>query len=408
MSNRAWGVAVVVAAMVLGAPVLAAGPSDRDCLGCHSGGALDKPSLDVDTSVLKASVHGEAGVSCVDCHADLAGVSDFPHGAVKPPACGTCHSGEEEAVGKSAHVQKEEHSPRCWSCHGGHDVLKTANKDSRVNPLNQPRTCLKCHADAAIARDHGLPVRENADAFARSVHYQQMLGGNPAAPACTTCHGAHDNVSHRDPNSPIARKNVPATCGMCHSEIAAHFKESVHGTMLAQANPDVPTCTGCHVEHAIVGPKDPGSPVAPLHISKTCSHCHENEALAKHYGLASSRLATFLGSYHGAASELGKTTVANCASCHGSHDIRPSSDPKSSIHVSNLTRTCGRCHPQAGLNFSTGKIHVGDQPGDNFWAWAIKRLYVSMITAVIGGFVLLIAVDLWGHYRVRRASRSRA
>ena len=395
-------------ALAGGASWAARGGGDAACLECHSGGNLGKPELDVDTKALGASVHGAQGLSCTDCHADLAGARDFPHGKTSPPACGGCHDAERSAVERSAHRQNDAASPRCWSCHGGHDVLKAGAKASRIAPLNQPGTFLGCHADPKLAAEHRLPVRESAEAFKSGIHYQQLLSGNGAAPACTTCHGAHDNVSHRDSKSPIARGNVATTCGMCHSEISDQFKGSVHGVELAKGNADVPTCTGCHSEHAIRGPKDPASPVYATHVAKTCSHCHENQRLSSRYGIAAERLRTFTGSYHGAASRFGDATVANCASCHGAHDIRPSADPKSSIHSSNLTRTCGKCHPQAGLNFASGKIHVRDLPEDNYWAWMVKRLYLSMIWSVIGGFVVLILVDLWGRARTRLSARGRS
>jgi hypothetical protein len=408
--DRPIGIAVLLCALVASAAgAQAAGAAgDAACLECHSGGNLGKPELDVDAKLLAASVHGEAGISCTDCHADLAATTEFPHEKTAPAACASCHDAEAKAVERSAHRQDEADSPRCWSCHGGHEVRKAGAKDSRTAPLNQDRTCLECHADPKVAGRHGLPVREKAEEFERSVHYRRLAEGNSAAPSCTTCHGAHDNVSHVEPNSPIARANVPGTCGMCHSDIADEFRRSVHGTALAQKNPDVPTCTGCHAEHAIQGPEDPGSPVHATHIARTCSHCHENEEIAREYGIEADRLATFAGSYHGAASRFGDAKVANCASCHGSHGIRPSKDPESSIHPSNLTRTCGACHRQAGLNFATGRIHVRDLPGDNYWAWLVKRAYVSLIWSVIGGFVLLILVDLWWWARNRRSARSDA
>ncbi len=408
--HRAWGIGLllaVAAALPAGARTATQG-GDAACLECHSGGNLGKPELDVDAKALESSVHGSLGLACTDCHADLAGAKDFPHGKTAPPACATCHEKEAQAVERSAHQQTEADSPRCWSCHGGHGVLKAGDKGSSVAPLNQPTTCLKCHADPKLAARHGLPVRETAEAFQKSVHYQQLLTGNGAAPTCTTCHGAHDNVSHKDADSPIARPNVAKTCGMCHTEIAEKFDGSIHGAALAKGNPDVPTCTGCHSEHAIRGPADPSSPVYATHIAMTCSHCHENERLASQYRIGAVRLRTYLGSYHGAASRFGDVTVANCASCHGAHDILPSSDPKSSISSANLARTCGRCHPQAGRNFASGKIHVRDLPEDNYWAWLVKRAYLSLIWSVIGGFLLLIVVDLWGRFRDSREVGGRA
>ncbi len=408
--GRAGIVVGLVAAIALlaGGAFVTRAADDDACLGCHSGGNAGRPELDVDAKSLRASVHGDAGLRCVDCHADLASVTDFPHGKPGPPACGTCHETEREAVEKSAHRQEDPDSPRCWSCHGGHDVLAPANAKSKIAPLQQPATCLKCHANPKVASAHGLPVREPVEAFEKSTHYQQLLSGNAAAPTCTTCHGAHDNVSHKDPNSPITRSNVAKTCGRCHGEIEEKFEKGIHGSALAKGNPDVPTCTGCHTEHAIRGPEEPSSPVYATHVATTCSHCHGNERLTSRYGLDAVRMKTYLGSYHGAANRFGDVTVANCASCHGAHDILPSSDPASSINPANLAHTCGKCHPQAGSNFATGRVHVQVLRGENYWAWLVRRMYLSMIWTVIGGFVVLILVDLWGRYRESHATRSGA
>ena len=45
---------------------------------------------------------------------------------------------------------------------------------------------------------------------------------------------------------------------------------------------------------------------------------------------------SYLASYHGMASKVGSNTVANCASCHGVHNILPSSDPRSTINSRQL------------------------------------------------------------------------
>ncbi len=54
--------------------------------------------------------------------------------------------------------------------------------------------------------------------------------------------------------------------------------------------------------------------------------------LSEKYGITSDRFETFSDSYHGLAIEGGSVAVANCASCHGSHNIKPSSDSTSTIY----------------------------------------------------------------------------
>ena len=70
------------------------------------------------------------------------------------------------------------------------------------------------------------------------------------------------------------------------------------------------------------------------------------------------RSKTFSQSYHGLALSGGSASVANCGSCHGVHNIKPSSDPTSMVNKNNLVKTCGKCHPGANETFTQGNIHV--------------------------------------------------
>jgi cytochrome b subunit of formate dehydrogenase len=98
-----------------------------------------------------------------------------------------------------------------------------------------------------------------------------------------------------------------------------------------------------------------------------------------------------MASYHGLASKMGSSVVANCASCHGVHNILPSADPKSMVNHANLTTTCGKCHPGASEKFIQGKIHVDAPLSADIGSVAVRwtrRFYLGMILAVIGGMLL--------------------
>lgn len=91
------------------------------------------------------------------------------------------------------------------------------------------------------------------------------------------------------------------------------------------------------------------------------------------------------------ASKVGSSTVANCASCHGVHDILPSSDPRSKINPANLAATCGKCHPGANQEFVRAKVHFDGTQRADFGSKVlalIRKFYIWMIVAVIGGMVL--------------------
>jgi hypothetical protein len=60
------------------------------------------------------------------------------------------------------------------------------------------------------------------------------------------------------------------------------------------------------------------------------------------------QVAEYAISVHGRRSvELGDTSVATCISCHPAHSIKPPSDPLSSVHPLNVSKTCGACHANA-------------------------------------------------------------
>jgi predicted CXXCH cytochrome family protein len=362
----------------------------------------------VDAEGLRASIHGRAGLSCVDCHKDLTGIKDFPHESpLKAVDCSLCHDQAAREFGPSVHALAGEASGgrlvvSCRDCHGTHDIKAGDDFDSPVFPLNLPATCEKCHLekiDTARGPDFIRQYRE-------SVHFKALeKSGLTMSANCGTCHGAHDTRKVSDPLSPVSRKNIIQTCGLCHVGIRHDYLEGVHGKDNVKGIKDVPVCTDCHSEHDILSPQDLRSKVYATKIAELCVRCHDNLALSRQYGFLSSRMKTYSETFHGTASKFGETRVANCASCHGFHDIRPSSDPQSSINPANLPQTCGKCHPGASRRFAEGQIHV--IPGEITAAkykssHIIKNVYIVVIAAIISIMVIFIAADL-----VRRLIRTR-
>lgn len=90
----------------------------------------------------------------------------------------------------------------------------------------------------------------------------------------------------------------------------------------------------------------------------------------------------------------GSQTVANCASCHGVHNIFRSSDPRSTVNPANLATTCGNCHSGAGKSFAIGAVHVqiSQGPAHPVVEW-IRRAYVVLIPATLGFMILHNLID---------------
>jgi len=381
-------------------------PPDDDCLVCHGDPGLKSSQglpLFVDGAKSSASVHGEAGISCVDCHADLAGVSDFPHAEkLRPVTCASCHEAAAAAVGQSAHGRPHAGSMPfavfCKDCHGTHEILSHDDASSRTFALNIPDTCITFH----LKRVQAQRGPEFVGQYLESVHFRALSkAGLSFAATCVSCHGGHDVRPVDDPGAKVARPAIIKTCGACHAGIERDYLEGVHGKAYVKGIGDVPVCTDCHNEHDIRSPSDLGSVVYATKVAAVCARCHDDERLARQYGLLTSRLKTFASSYHGMASKSGETRVANCSSCHGHHDIRPSTDPRSSIAAVNIATTCGTCHPGAGENFSKGRIHVVSERTENRWAYTVKVVYLVVIGGLISVFLAFIAADLYRRLRGR-------
>lgn len=374
-------------------------PANDECMACHGDSTLSKEvngkplSLYVNPDAFQKSIHGSM-FACVDCHTD---VHSAPH--ENPPAkvnCATCHADEQAAYDRSFHAKAlkagDGHAATCTDCHGSpHELLPASDPKSRVNHANIPATCATCHNQKFAMEAGGLSTQPYAS-YAESVHGRAVASGSDKAAVCTDCHGAHDILAAADPKSSIFKFNVPLTCAKCHSDVEKEYAQSIHGAAIARGNSMAPVCTDCHGIHTIKSHVDPNSPVAAQNVARmTCARCHEGVRLSQEFGVAPGRVKTYLESYHGLASERGSNIVANCASCHGVHNILPSSDPRSTIHRANLVKTCGQCHPGVTEKFVLAKVHI-DAPlsadtGSLAVRW-IRKFYLVMILVVIGGMLL--------------------
>lgn len=370
-----------------------------ECLSCHGSdaGAVDQ-KLVIDGDRWTETVHGAADVDCTSCHA---GHDDFPHEKSDPTsACGDCHADAVAALAGSAHRHVDGSGParpECGSCHGPVHALREAEDvASPVNPKRVAETCAACHADPSRVSADGIKRIQPIAAYAASVHARSLAAGAAAA-TCSSCHGSHDILPADDPRSRVNRRNVPVTCGQCHDEIARTFASSVHGQAAARGVREAPVCTDCHGEHRILGPADEGSPVLASNVPKmACGRCHGDLRLTEKFGMKSTAVSAFADSFHGLAGKAGNLRVANCASCHGVHDILPSSDPRSHVNPANLAATCGACHPGAGRRFAIGAVHVvpEDRTSAHPAVYWVRVAYLVLIWIVIGGMVLHNGLDL--------------
>lgn len=216
--------------------------------------------------------------------------------------------------------------------------------------------CLSCHGTPGLEKvreGKTVSLHVNAESFSRFVH---------APLGCTSCHSDISQIPHA---SELRRPQ----CATCHADATKVYSESVHGKAFARGDRDAATCSDCHGSHNILPAKNPDSQVYPLNLPRTCGSCHGDPELAKRHRIPVARAyQLYMDSIHGRAlTKSGLLVAAQCASCHGSHGILPASHPRSTVHKTNVPDTCGQCHAGV-LKIFSGSIHGREAKAGNLTA----------------------------------------
>lgn len=320
-------------------------PNDQ-CLFCHgeANKILDvgdsQVLLTIDEAAFDQSVHGQEQVSCNTCHADIA---TFPHP----------------------------------------DYAKTGLREFNYSLYQATQNaCKNCH-------------EEEANNAMTGVHALTLDEGNHNAAMCADCHNPHYSKGAAEP------QEVPDVCARCHNDVAAQYKASVHGeSLLADANPDVPTCVTCHGSHSI---GDPGVTEFRNNIPLLCAKCHTDASIMDKYGISTNVLSTYVADYHGTTVTIFQQTSPDlptnkpvCVDCHGTHDISKTDDSQTGIALKeNLLGKCQRCHPNATANFPDAWMSHYDASPEKFpLVYYVNLFYKFFIPTVLGGMALFVVTDI--------------
>lgn len=382
------------------------------CLNCHLNQKLFPGDAKGSASFVakyKTSVHAalEKGqmeaAGCVDCHGDhMIQNPEDPKSATRLArqieTCAKCHKDVTDKFKKSKHGQEllkgNDKAPVCSDCHGEHDIKATLLSDD-FSKLNLADKCLSCHKDGKITHKNYKGEEELITGYQNSVHYKALLEGNPDAPTCSNCHGAHEMELADNPDSKISKKNIANTCGQsnCHVNELKDYTGSIHQIGISQDNKDAPTCNNCHGNHGIISKDVENKLEKSNDLINLCSNCHSSVELTERNELPVKVSETYKESFHGLATRGGSKEAANCESCHGNHNVRPSKDPLSTINRDNLSQTCGKCHPGATDVLISSKIHLTNVEQDSPWTYWITRFYLFLIILTIGFMVLHNILD---------------
>ncbi len=315
---------------------------NQGCIMCHSNPDMrielpsgESVSLYVDADEFAASVHGQMGHACTDCHREYTG---YPH--------------------------------------PGMEATNYRDFSLELYPI-----CLDCHQTEL----HDIEG---------NVHMVALGNGSSNAAVCTDCHGNHNIQPPGEPRSAI-----PKTCEKCHSEIFYLYRASVHGSaLMGEGNADVPSCTDCHGSHKLLGPNNSPFHLFSPEICRKCHEDPDlMDKYGLRSDTYDTYVSDFHGTSVILFQESVPDQDTNkpaCTDCHGVHGILSASNPDSSVMKENLLETCKRCHPNATENFPESWLsHYRPSPEHAPVVFFIKMFYAILIPLIIGGMLVFVVSD---------------
>jgi predicted CXXCH cytochrome family protein len=331
--------------------------------------------------------------ACLECHALPGQELSFPSGETRSASL------DPKGWAGSVHAEAGLDCTACHSSHAEYPHAEVKDKGFREYASVRVEACAGCH-------------EEQAKGVADGVHAALFKAGNHQAAMCTDCHDPHHGKRLTDPDKggllPAARKAIPDTCASCHASVVEQYKKSAHGAaLLAEGNPDVPTCIDCHGVHRM---SDPRTARFRVNSPKICASCHTDAKRMAKYGLSTAVLRTYVADFHGSTVTLFQkqhpdqaTNKPVCFDCHGVHDIPHTRDPEKGIRTkANLLRTCQKCHTAATADFPDAWMshYIPDAQRTPLVYWS-RAIYRVLIPVTIGGMLLFVLTD----YARRRSDR---
>ena len=192
-----------------------------DCSNCHAGIVREHAT----------SVHNSQRlpIACAKCHSDIHAITSKKHDKVAAARlCVQCHEREAKYF-QSSHFQAllkgGNDSATCTDCHGLHAISKIDNM--AAGRLFHTEACLKCHADVEkMERNKVTTIAPRT--FFESYHGKNVRLGYPERTAgCADCHGSHNILPPKSPDSSVNPANLVNTCRQCHPGAGPGFAKFI-------------------------------------------------------------------------------------------------------------------------------------------------------------------------------------
>ncbi len=324
-------------------------PMEQSCIRCHSG---HREQLYRDRMFT-------AGVTCADCHGDMAAVGQV-HDKPKPgpegkttrvdwldqPDCGSCHMGDGN-FGKN--------SPDAFSA----GVMKRAfaenDKSATSRTPMTPRFAVQASESKEITKDDWVDpqysTRHSVQTLTKPLYRNSRDTHGDVA--CAACHGgSHEVWANRDPK---ANDNVTALqlqghtgtileCNVCHTANSFKDERDLDGGFYMS---DVPADSG------VLGGPHNMHPVFDEYWWKSSQNSRDINSDGTVYG----------GWHNNYAKKAGKDGEDQCAACHG-NDHKGTRLSKTPVdRVFNFKGFDKKKLTAAGIKSTTVKVAAGSVIG---------------------------------------------
>ncbi len=168
---------------------------------------------------------------CTDCHGAHNVQSPSEPRALISQTCSKCHESiynqyTESVHGKALTEDNNFDVPVCTDCHRSHTI-----EDPRTSAfrLESVQLCSNCHGDKQLMQKYNIST-DVVKTYLQDFHgasvaligkQNKSIWVNQAV--CTDCHGVHDIRAVTDPESPVIKANLVATCQSCHPDTTTNF-----------------------------------------------------------------------------------------------------------------------------------------------------------------------------------------
>lgn len=210
---------------------------------------------------------------------------------------------------------------KCTQCHVGFSSDDFPHK-KKITPVK----CINCHKDVTSKHKFHPQLAKVQDFNTPDVN-------------CKNCHGTHSILSPKNSKSKLNVVNIIEFCGKCHVKEKKQYLSSVHSKMFSKNNTNAPVCIDCHSQ-PIVSNKDIDLATLKLNQDKMCMSCHTKSKKNKN----SKALINYQESIHSPILFKDNSKAATCIDCHGSHNIKSTTDTASLINKFKIQQVCAKCH----------------------------------------------------------------